>query len=102
MERKNGWTLSEQVGQLRPDGVQRLLNHSDWDENAVRDDIEKMLPGDVESRLELFGLLSDVGKRWSYVRHPEGTEAGKLRIVLVSDESHFEDLKSTFENLLGS
>jgi SRSO17 transposase len=24
---------------LRPDGVQRLLNHSDWDENAVRDDV---------------------------------------------------------------
>lgn len=39
LEMKNGWTLSEQVGQLRPDSVQRLLNHSDWDENAVRDDI---------------------------------------------------------------
>ncbi|MFG2561439.1 IS701 family transposase [Streptomyces sp. NPDC048496] len=39
LEKKNGWTLSEQVGQLRPDGVQRLLNHSDWDENAVRDDV---------------------------------------------------------------
>jgi SRSO17 transposase len=39
LERKNGWTLSEQVGQLRPDGVQRLLNHSEWDENAVRDDV---------------------------------------------------------------
>jgi SRSO17 transposase len=39
LEKKNGWTLSEQVGQLRPDGVQRLLNHSDWDENAVRDDL---------------------------------------------------------------
>ncbi len=39
LERKNGWTLAEQVGQLRPDGVQRLLNHSEWDENAVRDDV---------------------------------------------------------------
>ena len=39
LEKKNGWTLAEQVGQLRPDGVQRLLNHSDWDENAVRDDV---------------------------------------------------------------
>lgn len=37
--KKNGWTLAEQVGQLRPDGVQRLLNLSDWDENAVRDDV---------------------------------------------------------------
>jgi SRSO17 transposase len=38
LEKKNGWTLSEQVGQLRPDSVQRLLNHSEWDEDAVRDD----------------------------------------------------------------
>lgn len=39
LERKNGWTLAEQVGRLRPDGVQRLLNHSEWDESAVRDDV---------------------------------------------------------------
>lgn len=39
LERKNGWRLAKQVGQLRPDGVQRLLNLSDWDENAVRDDV---------------------------------------------------------------
>jgi SRSO17 transposase len=39
LEKKNGWTLAEQVGQQRPDGVQRLLNHSDWDEDAVRDDV---------------------------------------------------------------
>ncbi|MFJ2193922.1 IS701 family transposase [Kitasatospora sp. NPDC087861] len=39
LERKNGWTLAEQVGQLRPDGVQRLLNLSEWDEDAVRDDV---------------------------------------------------------------
>jgi SRSO17 transposase len=39
LERKNGWTLAEQVGQQRPDGVQRLLNLSDWDEDAVRDDV---------------------------------------------------------------
>ncbi|MCH0560411.1 transposase [Streptomyces sp. MUM 16J] len=37
LEKKNAWTMAEQVGQLRPDGVQRLLNHSEWDENAVRD-----------------------------------------------------------------
>lgn len=31
--------MAEQVGQLRPDGVQRLLNHSEWDGDAVRDDL---------------------------------------------------------------
>jgi SRSO17 transposase len=39
LERKNGWTVSEQVGQVRPDSVQRLLNLSEWDEDAVRDDV---------------------------------------------------------------
>ncbi|MBV9024029.1 MAG: IS701 family transposase [Streptomycetaceae bacterium] len=39
LERKNGWTVSEQVGQVRPDSIQRLLNHSEWDQDAVRDDV---------------------------------------------------------------
>ncbi len=30
---------AEQVEQPRPDGIQRLPNHSDWDEDAVRDDV---------------------------------------------------------------
>lgn len=54
LERKNGWTLSEQVGQLRPDGVQRLLNHSDWDADAVRDDVRDFV---VESIGATDGIL---------------------------------------------
>jgi SRSO17 transposase len=38
-ERKNGWTLSEQAGDATPDARQRLLNHADWDADAVRDDL---------------------------------------------------------------
>jgi hypothetical protein len=26
VERRNGWQLAERIGELRPDGVQRLLN----------------------------------------------------------------------------
>ena len=36
LENMNGWTLSGQVGQLRPDGLQRLRNLSDWDEEGSR------------------------------------------------------------------
>lgn len=39
VERKNGWTLSEQAGDSTPDAMQRLLNHADWDADAVRDDL---------------------------------------------------------------
>jgi SRSO17 transposase len=38
-ERKNGWTLAEQAGDATPDAMQRLLNHADWDADAVRDDL---------------------------------------------------------------
>jgi len=38
-ERKNGWQLAEEVGERTPDGMQRLLNASQWDADAVRDDV---------------------------------------------------------------
>ncbi len=34
-ERKNGWQLAEQSGELNPDGVQRLLNQADWQSEQV-------------------------------------------------------------------
>lgn len=36
---KNGWTLAEAAGENTPDGMQRLLNRSAWDADAVRDDL---------------------------------------------------------------
>src|SRR5215207_5850202 len=38
-ERKNGWQLAEHLGDPTPDGVQHLLARSDWDADAVRDDL---------------------------------------------------------------
>jgi SRSO17 transposase len=39
IERKNGWQLAEHLGEAGPQGVQRLLNAADWDEETVRDDL---------------------------------------------------------------
>ena len=39
LERKNGWTLAEQAGEVSPDGMQRLLRKADWDVDGVRDDV---------------------------------------------------------------
>ena len=36
-ERKNSWQLAEFAGDASPDGMQRLLNFSPWDEDAARD-----------------------------------------------------------------
>jgi SRSO17 transposase len=38
-ERKNSWQLAEEAGEGTPDGMQRLLNASRWDVDAVRDDL---------------------------------------------------------------
>ncbi len=40
-ERKNGWTLAEFAGDASPDGLQRLLNFSPWDEDACRDALSR-------------------------------------------------------------
>lgn len=34
-DRKNGWQLAEQLGELNPDGVQRLRNPADWKSEQV-------------------------------------------------------------------
>ena len=39
IERKNGWQLAEELDESGPQGVQRLLNAADWDEEAVRDEL---------------------------------------------------------------
>lgn len=36
---KNCWTLSEQVGDATPDGMQHLLGKAVWDADGVRDDL---------------------------------------------------------------
>lgn len=43
--RKNGWTLSEAVGQSSPGGMQRLLNSYRWDADAVRDVLRVYVAG---------------------------------------------------------
>jgi hypothetical protein len=37
VERKNGWTIAEYVGELEPKALQRFLNLSPWDADAVLD-----------------------------------------------------------------
>jgi SRSO17 transposase len=37
IERKNGWTIAEYVGQKEPKAMQRFLNQAAWDADALRD-----------------------------------------------------------------
>src|SRR5215469_764727 len=45
LERKNGWTLAEQAGEVSPDGMQRLLRRADWDVDGARDDVRDYVIG---------------------------------------------------------
>jgi SRSO17 transposase len=41
VERRTGRQMAGQIGEERPDGVQRLLRSSRWDADAVRDDLRE-------------------------------------------------------------
>jgi hypothetical protein len=44
VERKNGWQLAEAIGEVSPQGVQRLLNAPKWDADLlVRDDLRETM-----------------------------------------------------------
>src|SRR3954447_19066600 len=45
LERKNGWTLAEQAGEMSLDGMRRLPRWADWDIDGVRDDMVEHLDG---------------------------------------------------------
>src|ERR671910_938037 len=43
VERKNGWQLAEHVGHRHPRTIQRVLDRSAWDADAVRDDLREQV-----------------------------------------------------------
>jgi SRSO17 transposase len=82
LERKNGWSLAEFAGDVRPDGMQRLLNHAKWDADQVRD----ALRWQVAERLgDLSGVLvvddtgfEKKGRRSAGVQRQYTGTAGKI------------------------
>jgi SRSO17 transposase len=82
LERKNGWTLAEGAGEKTPDGMQRLLNASPWDEDGLRDDVRTVITdaiGDKENGILVVdetGFLKKGKKSAGVARMYTGT-AGK-------------------------
>ena len=71
LERKNGWTLAEGAGDKTPDGMQRLLNASRWDESGALDDLRAVIVdsiGDKENAI----LVVDLCRPWNYADHCGG------------------------------
>src|SRR6476660_3616091 len=80
--RRNAWQLAEHLGELTPDGVQRLLNAAQWDADQVRDDLRAYVvehlgdPGAVLV-LDETGFLKKGDKSVGVQRQYSGT-AGRI------------------------
>jgi SRSO17 transposase len=82
IERKNGWQLAEQAGEVSPDGMQRLLATAQWDADAVRDDlrayvIEHLGDDDAVLVVDETGFLKKGDKSVGVQPQYSGT-AGKI------------------------
>ncbi|MFB7130062.1 IS701 family transposase [Kitasatospora sp. NPDC056273] len=82
-ERKNGWTLAEAAGDDGPQGMQRLLNHYQWDADALRDDVRDAVlenigdPHDGVLILDETGFLKKGVRSAGVARQYSGT-AGRI------------------------
>jgi SRSO17 transposase len=82
IRRKNSWQVAEQIGDADPYGVQYLMGRSEWDPDAVRDDLRGYVVealGDPDSVLILdeTGFLKKGTKSAGVARQYTGT-AGRV------------------------
>ena len=82
VQRKNAWQLAEQIGEVTPYGVQHLLGRSDWDPDAVRDDlrayvVEALGDPDAVLILDETGFLKKGSHSAGVARQYTGT-AGRI------------------------
>ena len=82
VERKNGWQLAEHVGHRHPRTIQRVLDRSAWDADAVRDDLREQVieeVGDAEDVLVVdeTGFVKKGTKSCGVARQYSGT-AGRV------------------------
>jgi SRSO17 transposase len=81
-ERKNSWTLSERAGHRVPDRMQRLLSTTDWDPDALRNDlrsyvVEKLGDPDGVLVVDETGFLKKGRRSAGVARQYSGT-AGRV------------------------
>lgn len=82
VERKNGWQLAEYGGYEHPRTIQRVLDRSAWDADAVRDDLREQVVealGDPDGVLVVdeTGFLKKGTKSCGVARQYSGT-AGRI------------------------
>ncbi|MEV4194479.1 barstar family protein [Streptomyces toxytricini] len=61
---------------------------------------DEVLPGDVCGQRLLFATLLRAGRRWSFTRKPEGTECGRLVVVMSCAAASVTPLKEQLRSCL--
>lgn len=99
VERKNGWQLAEAIGDKTPDATQRLLYSARWEEDGVRDELQRFVVthfGDADGIgvVDETGFLKKGDKSAGVQRQYSGT-AGKtdncqlgVFLTYASDKGH--------------
>jgi len=82
VQRKNGWQLAEQLGEVTPVNLQHFIARAEWDADAVRDDLQSYVVeqlGDAEAVLivDETGFLKKGLKSVGVKRQYSGT-AGRI------------------------
>jgi len=82
VQRKNAWQVAEQIGDGDPYGVQYLMGRSEWDPDAVRDDlrgyvVEALGDPDAVLVLDETGFVKKGDKSAGVARQYTGT-AGRI------------------------
>src|SRR5436190_1031784 len=82
VERKNGWQIAEQAGYAQPRAIQRVLDRSRWDADAVRDAlrafvVEALGSPDGVLVVDETGFLKQGTKSVGVQRQDRGT-AGRI------------------------
>jgi SRSO17 transposase len=81
-ERKNGWQLAEETGYRQPRSMQRVLDRSVWDADAVRDDLRDYVVAELGDPAGVLvvdetGFLTQGRKSAGVKRQYSGT-AGRI------------------------
>src|SRR5215210_1102074 len=79
VDRKNGWQLAEYGGYEHPRTIQRVLDRSVWDADAVRDDLREQVIGDLGDEdgvlvVDETGFLKKGTKSCGVARQYSGTD----------------------------
>ncbi len=57
--------MAELMGEMTPDGMQRLLSSAKWDANGVREDLQSYIVENLGDSSSAIGVLDETGNLYA-------------------------------------